>query len=61
MTDKDRLDVATQNRLMLEMLLETEVLWKPYERFARERMAVERERTASEWCTWDAEREERTE
>jgi len=28
-TDQDRLDVATQNRLMLEMLLENQARWKP--------------------------------
>jgi len=27
-TDEDRLDVATQNRLMLEMLLENQAQWK---------------------------------
>jgi len=28
MTDEDRLEVATQNQLMLEMMLENQAQWK---------------------------------
>jgi len=42
-TDEDRLDVATQNRLMLEMLLINQAQWKAEQRLERERMVAERE------------------
>jgi len=60
-TDEDRLDLATQNRLMLEMLLENQAQWKAERRLKRERMADERERMAAERDQWAAERAERTE
>ena len=55
-TDEDRLDVATQNRLMLEMLLENQAQWKAEQKLERERMAAERERMAAERDQWAAER-----
>jgi hypothetical protein len=39
-TDLDRLDVATQNRLMLEMVFENRAQWKTEQRLERERMAA---------------------
>ena len=42
-TDADRLDMATENRLMLEMLLEKQAQWKAEQKPERERMAAERE------------------
>jgi len=47
-TDEDRRDVATQNRLMLEMLLENEAQWRAEQKLEWERMAAERERMAAE-------------
>jgi len=47
-TDEDRLDVATQNRSMLEMLLENQAQWKAEQKLDRERMAADRERMAAE-------------
>jgi hypothetical protein len=47
-TDEDHLDVATQNRLMLEMLLENQAQWKAEQKLERERMAAELERMAAE-------------
>jgi hypothetical protein len=47
-TDEDDLDVATQNRLMLEMQLENQAEWKAEQRLERERMAAERERIVAE-------------
>jgi len=41
--NKDRLDVATQNRLMMVMQLNNPVKWIPKEREGLERMASERE------------------
>jgi len=46
-TDDDRLDVATQNRLMLQMLHENLAQWKAEQRLKHERMAAERERMAA--------------
>jgi hypothetical protein len=46
-TDEDRLDVTTQNRLMLDMLLENQARWKAEQRLERERMAAKRERMAA--------------
>jgi len=40
-TDEARLDLATQNRLMLEMLLENQAQWKADQGFEQERMAAE--------------------
>jgi len=59
-TDEDRLDVATQNRLTLEMLLENQAQWKAEQRLERERMAAERERMAAERDEWANERAECT-
>jgi hypothetical protein len=60
-TDEDRQDVAAQNRLMLEMLLEHQVQWKAERKLERERMEAERLRMAAEREQWAAERAERTE
>jgi hypothetical protein len=46
--DEDRLDVATQNRLMLEMQLENQAQWKAEQILEQERMAAERERIVAE-------------
>jgi hypothetical protein len=59
--DEDRLDVATQTRLMLEMLLENQAQWKAEQRLEWERMAAKRERMAAEQDQWAAERAGRTE
>ena len=59
-TEEDRLDVETQNRLMLEMLLENQAQWKAEYKLQRERMAAERERTAAEQDQWAAEGAERS-
>ena len=59
-TDEDRLDVATQNRLMLEMLLENQAQWKAEQKLERERMAAERERMAAERDQWAAKCGKRT-
>jgi hypothetical protein len=48
-TDEDRLDVVTQNRLMLEMLPENHAQWKAKQRLEQERMVAERKRMAAEW------------
>jgi len=42
-SDEDHLEVATQNRLMLEMRLENQAQWKAEQRSEWERMAAERE------------------
>jgi len=47
--------VATQKRLMLEMLLENQAQWKAEQKLERERMAAERKRLAAEWDQWAAE------
>jgi hypothetical protein len=60
-TDEDRLDLATQNRLMLEMLLENEAQWKAEQKLERERMAAERERMAAERDQWAVEWAEQAE
>ena len=60
-TDEDRLDVATQNRFMLEMLLENQALWKAKQRLERERMAAELARMAAERDQSAAKRAKRTE
>jgi len=60
-TDEDRLDVATQNRLMLEMLLENQAQWKAEQKLARERLAAEQERMAAVRDQSAAEPAERTE
>jgi len=57
--DEDCLDVATQNRLMLEMLLENQAQWKAEQNLDRERMGATRERMVTEQDTWAAERAER--
>jgi len=59
--DEDLLDVATHNRLMLQMLLENQAQWKAKQTFARERMAAERNRTAANWDQWATECAELTE
>ena len=53
-TDEDRLDVATQNRLMLEMLLKNQAQWIAEQRHEWERMAAEQERMAAERDQWAA-------
>jgi len=63
-TDEDRGDVATPNRLMLEMLLENQAQWKTDQRLEREWMVAEREPMAAkrdEWAAKCAELAERTE
>jgi len=60
-TDEDCLDVATQNRLMLEMLLKNHVQWKAEQRHELERMAAKRERMTSKRDQWAAEYAELTE
>jgi len=60
-TDEDCLDVATQNWLMLEILLENQAQWKAEERLELEKKAAARERMAAEWDQWPAERAERAE
>jgi len=44
--------VATQNRLMLEMVLENQAQWKAELKLERERMAAERERMAGKQDHW---------
>jgi hypothetical protein len=53
--------VATQNRLMLEMLLENLAQWKAAQTLEPERMAPERQRLAAAGDQWAAERAELTE
>jgi len=60
MTDEDRLVVATQNWLMLKMLLENQAQWKTEQTLERERMAAEWEGMAAERDHYAAERAERT-
>jgi len=48
-SEEDHPDMATQNRLMLEMLLENQARWKAEQRPAWERMVAQRERMASKW------------
>jgi len=57
-TNEARLDVATQNRLMMEMLLENQAQWKAEQKLDQESMAAERERMASELDLWAAKRAE---
>jgi hypothetical protein len=54
-TDEDRIDVATENWLMLEMLLENQAQWRAEQKLERERMAAELERMAAERDQWAAE------
>ena len=42
-TDEDRLEMATQNWLMLEMLLENQSQWKAEHNLKQKRMAAKRE------------------
>jgi hypothetical protein len=58
--DKDCLDVATQNRLMLEMLLENQGQWKTELRHEWVRMAAKGERMAAKRDQWAAEHAELT-
>jgi len=60
-TDEDRLDVATLNRLMLEMLFENQAQWKAEQKLERERMAATRERMAAKRDQWAAKRAKRAE
>ena len=46
-TDEDCIDLATQNRLMLEMPLENQAQWKAEQKHERERMAAERDQMAA--------------
>jgi len=52
--------VATQNRLMLEMLLENQAQWIAEQRLERERMDAEHEQMATERDQWAAEHAECT-
>jgi hypothetical protein len=47
-TDKDHLDMATQNWFMLEMLLENQAQWETEQSLDRERMAAQWEHNAAE-------------
>jgi len=58
-TDEDRLDVATQNRLMLEMLLQNQAQWKAGQKLESKRMAAKREGMAAERDQWAATRAKR--
>jgi len=49
MTDDDRLDVATQTRLMMEMLRKHQGQWKAEQRLERDRMVAEGDPIAAEW------------
>jgi len=60
-TDEDRLDVATQNRLMMVMLHENQAQWKAGQKHERERMPAKPERMAAELDLWAAECAERAE
>jgi len=57
--DEDCLDVATQNRLMLEMMLENQAQWKAERKLEQERMAAKRERMAAKRDQWAAKRAKR--
>ena len=46
-TNEDRIDLATQNLLMLEMWLENQANWKGEQKLEWERMAAKRERIAA--------------
>jgi hypothetical protein len=59
-SDEDCLVVATQNRLMLEMLLKNQAQWKAEQRLEWERMAAGRVRMAAVADQWAAERAECT-
>jgi hypothetical protein len=54
-TYEERPDVATQNRLMMEMLLENQAQWKAQQKLERERMAADGERMAAELDQWAVE------
>jgi len=61
--DNDRLDVATHNRLILEMLFKNQAQWKAEPKLKRERVAAEQEGMAAErdkWAADSAEPAERT-
>jgi len=60
-TDEDRLEVATQNLLMLEMLREKQAQWKAEQRFEWDQWAPTWERMAVEWDQWATERADPTE
>jgi len=60
-TDDNRLDVATQTRLKLEMLLENQAQWITEQRLEWERMTAIQEQMATERDQWAAERAERAE
>jgi len=55
-SDNDCLNVATQNRLMLEMLHENQAQSKAEQRLEQARMAAERERMAAKRDQWAAKR-----
>jgi len=59
-SDEDHLDVATENRVMLEMLFENQSQWKTEQRLDRDRMAAEGEWIAAERDQWAAECAEST-
>jgi len=58
LTDEDHVNVATQNRLMLEMLLENQAKWKAKKSLEPERIAAEQARMAAELDQWEAKRAE---
>jgi len=59
--DDDCIDVATQHRLMLEMVLENQDQWRAKQGLEMETMVAERERMAGQWDQWAAESAEHTE
>jgi len=61
LTEKDRLDVATQNSLRLEMLLKNKAQWQAEHRLEWERMGPKKARMAAKWDQWAAECTKRTE
>lgn len=59
-TDFDCLDLATQNHLIVEMLLEVQAQWEPKQRLQWEKMLAELERRAAKRDQWAANRAEWT-
>jgi len=53
-TYPDHLSDATENRLMLEMILENPTQWKPEQRLESERLVAEPEHNDSKWDPWAA-------
>jgi len=59
--EEDQLDVATPNRLMLEVLLQNQADWEAEQSLEQERRAAEKDRMAAERDQWAAERAKHTE